>query len=248
MGNTEKNRFGLVGKNISYSFSKAYFTKKFKDLGLNDHSYENFDIARIEDLQNLLSTNKDLKGLNITIPYKEAVIPYLSELNPKARKIGAVNTVKFTKKGLKGYNTDIYGFKKSIKPFLKTHHKKALILGTGGASKAVAFVFGELGIKYKHVSRDPGKNQLGYVDLNEKILKKHTIIVNSTPLGTYPNIDGKPDIPYEMLSAKHVLFDLIYNPEKTIFLQKGEKQGATISNGLRMLELQAEKSWRIWNS
>ncbi|MCP4977825.1 MAG: shikimate dehydrogenase, partial [Maribacter sp.] len=158
----EKNKFGLVGRNISYSFSKGYFTQKFNDLGLDHNSYENFDLGAIEDFQDLIQKNKNLKGLNVTIPYKEVVIPFLNKLNSKARKIGAVNTIKFTKKGLKGYNTDIYGFKKAIRPFLKKRHRKALILGTGGASKAVAFVFGELGIKYKFVSRNPNEGQLGY--------------------------------------------------------------------------------------
>ncbi len=248
MENIEKNKFGLVGKNISYSFSKGYFTQKFKDLGLDHNSYENFDLGAIEDFQDLIQKNKNLKGLNVTIPYKEVVIPFLNKLNSKARKIGAVNTIKFTKKGLKGYNTDIYGFKKAISPFLRKRHRKALILGTGGASKAVAFVFGELGIKYKFVSRNPNEGQLGYIDLNEKILKKNMVLVNCTPRGTFPNIADKPDIPYHFLSTKHLLFDLIYNPEKTAFLAEGEKQGATICNGLRMLELQAEKSWKIWNS
>ena len=248
MENTEKSRFGLVGKNISYSFSKGFFTQKFKDLGLDHHSYENYDLATIKDLQDLIRLNKDLKGLNVTIPYKELVIPYLDKINPKAEKIGAVNTIKFTKKGLKGFNTDIYGFKKSIKPFLKKRHKKALILGTGGASKAVAFVFEELGIKFKYASRNPKKNQFGYTDLNEEVLKKYTVMVNCTPQGTFPNISDKPDIPYQFITKKHLLFDLIYNPEKTAFLQEGEKRGASICNGLRMLKLQAEKSWEIWNS
>ena len=248
MENTEKSRFGLVGKNISYSFSKGYFTQKFKDLGLDHYFYENFDLASIDDFQNLIKQNKNLKGLNVTIPYKEVVIPYLVKLNPKAKKIGAVNTIKFTKKGLKGFNTDINGFKKSIKPFLKKRHRKALILGTGGASKAVAFVFDEMGIKFKYVSRNPNKSQLGYTDLNEEILKKYTVMVNCTPQGTFPNIEDKPDIPYQFITKKHLLFDLIYNPEKTAFLLEGEKRGASICNGLRMLELQAEKSWEIWNS
>lgn len=248
MGNIEKNKFGLVGKNISYSFSKGYFTQKFNDLGLKGHTYENFDLVQIEDFQKLIDQNDTLKGLNVTIPYKEAVIPYLEKLNEKARKIGAVNTIKFTKKGLKGYNTDIYGFKKSIRPLLKKHHKKALILGTGGASKAVAFVFGEMGISFKYVSRNPADNQIGYADLDEKILGEYTILVNCTPLGTFPNNMDLPDIPYQFITDKHLLFDLIYNPEKTAFLKEGEKRGASICNGLRMLELQAEKAWEIWNS
>ena len=248
MENTEKSRFGLVGKNISYSFSKGYFTQKFKELGLDHHSYENFDLAAIEDFKELIKQNKNLKGLNVTIPYKEVVIPYLDKLNPKAEKIGAVNTIKFTKKGLKGFNTDIYGFKKSVKPLLRKRHKKALILGTGGASKAVAFVFDEMGIKFNYVSRKPKKNQLGYTDLNEKLFKEYTVLINCTPQGTFPNIADKPGIPYQFITKKHLLFDLIYNPEKTAFLLEGEKRGASIYNGLRMLELQAEKSWEIWNS
>lgn len=248
MGNTEKNKFGLIGKNISYSFSKGYFAQKFKDLNLDRNTYENFDLPQINDFGRLISQNKNLKGLNVTIPYKEVVIPYLDELNTNAKKIGAVNTIKFTKKGLKGYNTDIYGFKKSIRPFLQKHHKKALILGTGGASKAVAFVFDELGIEFKYVSRNPEKNQLGYTNLNKAILSVYTVLVNCTPRGTFPNIKDKPDVPYQFITDRHLLFDLIYNPEKTAFLQEGETQGASICNGLRMLELQAEKAWEIWNS
>ena len=248
METIEKNNYGLVGKNISYSFSESYFADKFKKLGLSGYSYRNYDLAHIEDFKELVGEDKNFKGLNVTIPYKEAVIPYLDKLDKKARKVGAVNTVKFTKKGLNGYNTDIYGFKKSIKPHLRKHHKRALILGTGGASKAVAFVFKELGIKFKFVSRTAKKNQLLYDDLDEKTMKKYKVLVNCTPLGTFPNIEEKPAIPFQLISDKHLLFDLIYNPEKTAFLREGEKQGATIRNGLRMLELQAEKSWKIWNS
>ncbi len=247
MEHTEKNKFGLVGKNISYSFSKGYFAQKFKDLNLDGNTYENFDLPKINDFRQLISQNKNLKGLNVTIPYKEVVIPYLDELNAKAKKIGAVNTIKFTEKGLKGYNTDIYGFKKSIRPFLKKYHEKALILGTGGASKAVAFVFDELGIDFKYVSRNPEKNQFGYTDLNRAILSDYTVLVNCTPRGTFPNIMDKPDIPYQLITDRHLLFDLIYNPAKTAFLEEGEIQGASICNGLKMLELQAEKAWEIWN-
>ncbi len=250
MENIEKKKFrlGLIGRNISYSFSKGYFTKKFEDLGLKHHSYENFDLETIEQFEELIKSNTDIKGFNVTIPYKQAIIPYLSRLHPKAKKIGAVNTIKFTKKGLKGYNTDVYGFKKSLKPHLKEHHTKALILGTGGASKAVAFVFDELNIAYKFVSRNPKQNQLTYSDLTNDIIDKYTILVNCTPLGTHPNITDKPDIPYTYIQGKHLLFDLIYNPEKTAFLKEGESRGASICNGLKMLELQAEKAWDIWNS
>lgn len=238
----------MVGRNISYSFSQEYFTQKFKALGLSDHSYENFDLPHIKEFQRLIKSHNNLKGLNVTIPYKEAVIPYLDKLSKKAKKIGAVNTIKLTKKGLKGFNTDVYGFKKSIKPYLNAHHKSALILGTGGASKAVAFVFNEMGITQTFVSRIANSDQLSYSDIDQEILKKHTVIVNCTPLGTFPEIQNKPELPYRFLTKNHLLFDLIYNPEKTAFLKAGEMQGATILNGFRMLQLQAEKSWEIWNS
>ena len=244
---SKKHRFGLVGKNISYSFSRGYFTEKFNFLGLQDHSYENFDLQEIADFKKLFENNKNIKGLNVTIPYKEAVIPYLDAISTKAKKIGAVNTIKISKKGLKGYNTDVYGFKKSIKPLLKEHHKKALILGTGGASKAIAFVFSELNIEYTFVSRRASVNQFGYNDLDQTILDQYSILVNCTPLGTYPNIEERPAIPYQYISKKHLLFDLIYNPEKTAFLKAGESKGAIIANGYHMLELQAEKAWEIWN-
>ncbi|AWX43350.1 Shikimate dehydrogenase [Flagellimonas maritima] len=249
MEKTEKkeNRYGLLGKNISYSFSQGYFVQKFKDLKLENHSYENFDIPHISELKKLLNQN-DLKGLNVTIPYKEQVIPHLNDLDSTARKIGAVNTIKFTSKGLKGYNTDFYGFKKSIEPYLKKHHNKALILGTGGASKAIRYVLEELGIAHSYVSRTKMKNQFLYSELNEDIVKNHRIIINCTPLGTYPKIDEKPSIPYTDITGQHLLFDLIYNPKKTAFLREGEAKGAEICNGLKMLELQAEKAWEIWNS
>ncbi len=249
MDNEQKNSlFGLLGRNISYSFSQGYFTEKFKKLKLNQHKYVNFDIQSINELQTIIKSNPNLKGLNVTIPYKEEVLPFLSNINKKAKYIGAVNTIKITKKGLKGYNTDCYGFKKSIKPFLKTHHKKALILGTGGASKAIAFTLDELGISYKYVSRTADKNKTTYNFLNEHIIKTHQIIINCTPLGTFPNIENKPDIPYKFIGSEHLLYDLIYNPAETAFLRYGKQQGAEICNGLSMLELQAEKAWKIWNS
>ncbi|MBT9188926.1 shikimate dehydrogenase family protein [Zobellia russellii] len=242
----KKVRFGLVGKDISYSFSRGYFTQKFADLGLEDHSYENFDFQAIEEIQDVLDNNSDIKGMNVTIPYKQEVMPFLTELDPEAEKIGAVNTIQFSKNGLKGFNTDAYGFKNAMAPFLKPHHTKALILGTGGASKAVAYVLGELGISYVFVSRNPGKNKISYDQVTEEVLKEHTILVNCTPLGTHPNIEQRPALPYEFITDQHFLFDLIYNPEKTAFLAAGEAKGAQISNGLRMLELQADRSWEIW--
>lgn len=249
METTEKktNRFGLLGRNISYSFSQGYFTQKFKDLGLNEYSYENFDIQRIEELEMVLSQS-DIKGLNVTIPYKEEVIPFLDELDAKAEKIGAVNTINITKNGLKGFNTDAYGFQKSLEPFLKSHHTKALILGTGGASKAVRFVLDELGIVNTYVSRQKKEGQFSYDELDREVIEGHPLIINCTPLGTYPNIAEKPNIPYQFLNKDHLLYDLIYNPEKTTFLTLGEASGASICNGLQMLKLQAEKAWEIWNT
>ncbi|RCS27452.1 shikimate dehydrogenase [Polaribacter sp. WD7] len=246
-----KNKlFGLLGKNISYSFSKGYFKEKFEKLGLKKHKYVNFDIQTIDDFPKVIEKNDDyLKGMNVTIPYKEEVIQHLSKLDKTAKKIGAVNTIKFTKRGdLKGYNTDVVGFENSITPFLKKHHKRALILGTGGASKAVAYALKNNDIKVKFVSRKPYKeNMISYKDLTQEILKKYNVIVNCTPLGTFPEIEKCPDIPYQFITKKHLLYDLIYNPEATTFLKKGQQNGATIKNGYEMLQLQAEESWRIWN-
>lgn len=243
-----KNRFGLLGKNIGYSFSVGYFAEKFKSLNLEDYEYVNFDIQSIEEFPEIIKNNPNLKGMNVTIPYKEAVIPYLDKISKKAQRIGAVNTIKFTKKGkLKGYNSDFYGFKKSLKPFLEPHHKKALILGTGGASKGVAFALEELGITYTFVSREATDESIGYKLVNATTFDNHQIVINCTPLGTSPNVDAFPPIPYEYFTPKHIAHDLIYNPEETIFLRKAKKQGAKIKNGLEMLRYQAEKSWRIWN-
>ncbi len=239
-------KFGLVGKNISYSFSKNYFTQKFKDLDLENHQYCNFDIQNIKEFPNIITDN--LRGLNVTIPYKEQVLDFLDEIDEDASKIGAVNTIKITDNKLKGFNTDVYGFEKSLKPLLKNHHTKALVLGTGGASKAVIFVLEKFSIDYLVVSRNPAINQISYKEMTNEIVKNHPIIINCTPLGTYPNIDDYPDILYQAITGKHLLYDLIYNPVKTKFLSKGEERGSTICSGLGMLELQAEKSWKIWNS
>ena len=249
MEKTEKEpfKFGLVGKAISYSFSRGYFEEKFKNLDLPHHSYENFDLDTIEEFPALYANTQYLKGLNVTIPYKEAVIPYLDALDDSEKEIGAVNTIKITKKGLKGYNTDAYGFQMSLEPFLKTHHNNALILGTGGASKAIAYVLKKLNINFKFVSRTGKNSGLSYEDLNPEIINENALIINCSPVGTYPDIKAKPAIQYSGISEKHLLYDLIYNPEQTAFLTKGKKQGAQICNGLRMLELQAEKAWEIWN-
>lgn len=246
-----KNKlFGLLGKNISYSFSKGYFSKKFEKLGLKKHKYVNFDIQNIDDFPSIIEKNDEyLRGINVTIPYKESVIKHLSKLDDTAKKIGAVNTIKFTRRGdLKGYNTDAVGLENSLLPLLKKHHKRALILGTGGASKAVAYVLKKNRIKFKFVSRNPKqKKTISYQNITQEIVKKYKVIINCTPLGTSPDIEKCPDIPYEFLTKKHLLYDLIYNPEITTFLQNGIDKGATIKNGLEMLELQAEESWRIWN-
>ncbi|MCI2230141.1 shikimate dehydrogenase [Polaribacter sp. MSW13] len=244
-----KNKvFGLLGKDISYSFSRGYFSNKFKNENLKNHQYVNFDIPKIQDFP-LILEDKNIKGINVTIPYKEEIIPFLDKLDKTAKKIGAVNTIKFTKKGkLKGYNSDVVGFENSIKPLLKNHHKKAFILGTGGASKAIAYALKKNKIKYKFVSRNPeGKKQISYDSLSEKLINDYTVIINCTPLGTSPEIEKHPNIPYQFLTEKHLLFDLIYNPEVSTFLSKGKEKGATIKNGLQMLELQAEESWRVWN-
>ncbi|WP_432670235.1 shikimate dehydrogenase family protein [Flavobacterium sp. SM2513] len=248
MANSDIEKYGLIGKNIVYSFSKQYFTDKFKQENLPNFSYENFDIQDINQLQSVVSETIYLKGLNVTIPFKESVFPFLDKINKKALVIGAVNTIKITKnKKLKGYNTDYYGFKKSIKPYLKSHHKNALILGTGGASKAIAYVLHELNIEYKFVSRTPSINQFSYEELDAKIFSAFTIIINCTPVGTYPNHSEYPALPYSFFTAQHLAFDLIYNPAETLFLQKAKEFQAETLNGYQMLVFQAEKAWEIWN-
>ena len=245
----QMRKFGLIGKDIDYSFSQSYFAAKFKAEEITDASYQNFDLKSITEFPSLIQKDNNIKGFNVTIPYKELIIPYVDKLDKNAKKIGAINTIKRTKKGkLKGYNTDYYGFKNAILPHLKSQHTNALILGTGGASKAIAFALKKLKIEYTYVSRNATKeNQISYQQLTEETIKNNTIIVNCTPLGTHPDITAYPDIPYQAITEKHLLFDLIYNPEETTFLNYGKQKGATIINGYKMLQLQAEKSWRIWN-
>jgi shikimate dehydrogenase len=241
------HQFGLVGKNISYSFSKGYFGEKFQKLNLVDYSYENLDFQNIDEFPEFIIQNPTISGLNVTIPYKETILPYLDKLSKKAAEIGAVNTIKITKSGkLKGFNTDYLGFKKSLEPLLNSNHKKALILGTGGASKAVAYALKELEIPYLYVSRTAVGDTISYNQLNENTFKEFQIIVNCTPVGTSPNTHLYPDIPYEYFTKNHIAFDLIYNPAETMFLKKAVEQGAIIKNGLDMLKLQADKSWDIW--
>ncbi len=245
----QNKKYGLVGKNIDYSFSKTYFTEKFsKDAVFEDCEYQNFDISKVEKFPEIIASNLDLKGLNVTIPYKETVIPYLNTLSKKATQIGAVNVIRFTKKGkLKGYNSDSYGFKKTLKPLLQPHHKRALILGTGGAAKAVAFALEELNILFTYVSREKKENNIDYKRINLTTFDNYQIIINCTPLGTSPKIEESPDIPYEFFTSNHIAFDLIYNPEETLFLKKAKSFGAITKNGMEMLIHQAEKAWKIWN-
>lgn len=244
----KKKVYGLIGKNINYSFSQNYFTQKFKALKLSESSYTNFDIDTISEFNSIIENTTHLKGLNVTIPYKQAVIPYLDSLSKKAIKIGAVNTISFTKDNkLKGYNTDWYGFYHSLKPLLQKHHTKALILGTGGASKAIEFALKKLSIDYYFVSRTPQEGAFTYEQLSSEIVSEYSIIINTTPLGTFPNTEDKPPIPYHFITNQHIAYDLIYNPEKTTFLELAEKNGATIKNGYEMLILQAEKAYKIWS-
>ena len=240
--------FGLLGKNIDYSFSRGYFKDKFETNKL-DCTYNNFDLEAIEDFESLKTTETQLSGLNVTIPYKQVVIPYLDAIDSEAQEIGAVNTIKIENGKLTGYNTDHFGFENSLKPHLKSHHKRALILGTGGASKAVAFALKKLGIHFEYVSRTPSSSvKYSYESLAIEGIENYQIIINCTPLGTFPDVHKCPTIPYEHITSNHLLFDLIYNPEETLFLKHGNAKNATTLNGLEMLRLQAEKSWEIWNS
>lgn len=244
-------RFGLIGYPLGHSFSAAFFSKKFKEEGI-DASYSNFPLESIADLKTLINKEKDLVGLNVTVPYKQEVIPYLNLLSPTAEAIQAVNTISFRRREgvleLVGDNTDVLGFRRSLEQYLKPHHSSALVLGTGGSSKAVLHVLDLLEIKYTRVSRTSGKDQIIYRDLNDELISKTSLIINTTPLGMYPGVETFPDIPYEALTSNHILFDLVYNPEKTEFLSRGEKQGAEIVNGHDMLIYQAEASWNIWNA
>lgn len=247
INNEKRHRFGLVGKNISYSFSRGYFADKFDQLGFKNHSYENFDLETIDKFPDMIRSNPELQGLNVTIPYKEVIIPLLDKLDPEAQEIGAVNTICFTSSGIKGYNTDIIGFRESLRPLLLPHDKKALILGTGGASKAVAHALETLDIQFKYVSRTPTLDQLSYTAINADLLTEFTVIIQCTPKGTFPNIADAPDLPYSELGPNHLLYDLIYNPEMTSFLKQGKARGARVKNGLEMLQIQAEAAWKLWN-
>jgi shikimate dehydrogenase len=243
--------FGLIGYPLSHSFSKKYFREKFVQEGISGCQYELFPIASIELIMDLLQENKQLEGLNVTIPYKVSVIPYLNELEEAAAFIGAVNCISIQFRDgspfLKGYNTDAYGFEESLKPLLAPHHQKALIFGNGGAAKAVKYVLQKLGVPYLSVTRTSIPEAITYDQVTEAILQEHTLLINTTPLGMSPNLDTYPPIPYRFLSEQHLSYDLVYNPEESRFLELSKAEGAVIKNGMEMLELQAERSWFIWN-
>ncbi|MBX2961904.1 MAG: shikimate dehydrogenase [Cyclobacteriaceae bacterium] len=243
--------YGLIGATVSHSFSKSYFDEKFFRDGLRDYHYELFPLEKIQEIETLLASTKGLSGLNVTLPYKEQIISYLHEIDPAAKEIGAVNVVKVQDGKLTGYNTDAAAFFETLEKWLpKDKSFDALVLGTGGASKAIRQALAKLSIPFQTVSRDKGKGDLTYEDLKKdhEIIKKFLLVINTTPLGMYPQAETYPPIPYECLTKNHYVYDLIYNPARTVFLQKAEMRGATIKNGLEMLHIQAEKSWQIWNN
>ncbi len=250
MADKKERIFGLIGFPLSHSFSQNYFNQKFKSEGINAR-YLNFELPDIGDLMEVVAEYPNLCGLNVTIPYKEQVIPYLDSMDYNAKKIGAVNVIKFIRENgnlkFKGYNSDIIGFTGSIHPLLTPDHQKALVLGTGGAAKAVYQGLVNLGLDTTYVSRKAGKGKLTYAELTPEIMESHTVIVNATPLGMYPHVDECPDIPYELLTPRHLCYDVIYNPEVTLFMKKAAEHGAETKNGLEMLLLQAFAAWKIWN-
>ena len=244
-------QYGLIGFPLGHSFSKKFFTEKFLQENINA-TYVNFEIEHPEMLIDIIRNNKDLSGLNCTIPHKKSIIPLLDDLSEQAKRIGAVNVIKIIRKGedlkLIGHNSDIIGFTKSIQPLLKPNHKKALILGTGGASQAICTALSDLNIEWTLVSRSTGKNRLTYDDISESVIDEYNIIINCTPVGMFPHTNEAPPLPYNALTQNHLLYDLVYNPSETLFLKKGRKAGAITKNGQEMLELQALASWEIWNN
>lgn len=246
--------YGLIGYKLGHSFSRSFFTEKFRNEGLTEHEYVNFELDSIEEFPSVFAQGKSICGLNCTIPYKQQIMQFMNEIDPEAAEIGAVNTVKIIdqngKRILKGYNTDLYGFENSLRPMLEDKHRRALILGTGGASKAIRFLFDRMGISYLSATTrgEKGDREISYSKLSHDIMDEYLIVVNATPLGTFPKVDTCPDIPYHWINRDHVFYDLVYNPAETLFLKKGKEQGAKVKNGLEMLHLQALKSWEIWNS
>lgn len=240
--------YGLIGYPLGHSFSRKFFTEKFEKEGI-DAQYLNFEIPSIEEFPKTIKNNPTLRGLNVTIPYKQQVMQYLDDISEEAKAIGAVNVVKVGKEGLTGYNSDVIGFVNSIKPLLKSHHKKALILGTGGASKAIRYGLEEkLGIETLFVSRKAHEGIITYKDVTADMLQEYEVIVNCSPVGMFPHANECPSLPYEAMNAAHLLYDLVYNPEETLFMKKGAARGATVKNGLEMLHLQALASWDFWNN
>lgn len=250
-------RFGLIGKVLGHSYSQAYFTQKFENEHLEGYRYDNYALQSIDEVRDMIAAYPELRGFNVTIPYKEAILPFLNELSPEACQVGAVNTVRIRRSDssvfLQGFNTDVFGFERSLRTEVEKAHldilenrSKALVLGTGGASKAVCYVLQKLGLEYARISRSKVSGDLTYQDLTPKMLADYPLIINTTPLGMFPKIADCPDIPYEGIGNGHLLFDMIYNPAETLFLHKGACQGASVSNGLQMLQLQAEQSWKIW--
>lgn len=239
--------YGLIGKTLSHSFSKGYFTEKFRKEGIEGCQYELFELPAIADFKELLRS-RSLAGLNVTVPYKEEVIPFLDRLTPEAARIGAVNVIRFLPGGiLEGANSDYFGFRRSLEHFLGEQRPAALVLGTGGASKAVAAALQDMGIAFRFVSRTASADVLAYSDLNADLLQEYPLLINTTPLGMYPHIQTCPDIPFQHLSNRHFVFDLVYNPEQTLLMKKAADAGAAVQNGLEMLYLQAEEAWRMWN-
>ena len=239
-------KYGNIGYPLGHSFSRGFFTEKFARESI-DAQYLNFEIPDVAMLSDVLRDNPELRGLNVTLPHKQAVIPLLDEMSEEAMEIGAVNVIRVRNGKLKGFNSDIIGFTNSIKPLLQPHHRKALVLGTGGASKAIRVGLNRLGIEWTYVSRSPRDGMVTYEDITAETLQEYTVIVNCSPVGMFPKVDAAPAIPYELLSPQHLLFDCVYNPEETLFMKKGRKQGATVKNGLEMLHLQAIASWNFWN-
>ncbi len=241
-------QFGLIGFPLSHSFSKGYFANYFLQENILDAQYENFPIESIDLFKSLWEQNPSLQGLNVTIPYKKLVIPFLQHTSSVVQSIQACNCIKLHQGALYGYNTDVIGFEKSLLPYLQPHHQKALIFGTGGAAAAVEWVLKKLGIAYQLVSRTASEGCISYESLTNDVIAAHTLLIHTSPLGMFPNIEEAPNLPYEAITSKHHLYDLVYNPAVTKFLEKGAAQGATIQNGLEMLHLQADASWEIWNS
>lgn len=241
-------RYGLIGFPLSHSFSGSYFASKFERENITECRYDLFPIQQVSELPDLLSKYPELRGLNVTIPYKEQVLTFLHSMTDAVKEIGACNCIHIENGKLKGHNTDVYGFEEILNPLLLPHHTEALILGTGGAAKAVAWVLKKKEISYCYVSRSASSSSdtISYADCTEDKIQNTKLLINTTPLGMYPKTDQVPELPYEAIGTKHLLIDLIYNPGRTLFLQKGEERGAVVENGLRMLELQADESWRIW--